>query len=140
MVTQEAIQGRWNEIQGKIRSKWGQITSDELSQVKGNVDQLVGLIQRKSGEAKEHIEHYLSELTSNGSETFAQAAEAVREYSHQAAEAVQHTSQQAAEGMKQGYEEAERMVRQKPVESMVVVFGTGLLVGVVLGLISRGRA
>ena len=139
MVNVQTLQGNWNEIKGKLRSKWGELTNDELQQFGGNVDQLVGLIQRKTGEARSSVEHYLEELTSNGASAFSQASEAVRGYAQQAAGAAADTSKKAAEYMNQGYEQAEEMVRQRPVESAAVVFGAGVLVGMVLGLAFRMR-
>src|SRR5262245_7846004 len=56
MVNQQTLQGNWNEIKGKLRSKWGQLTNDDLQTAHGNVDQLIGLIQRKTGEARSSIE------------------------------------------------------------------------------------
>jgi uncharacterized protein YjbJ (UPF0337 family) len=139
MVNQQTLQGSWNEIKGKIRSKWGQLTNDDVQSFNGNVDQLVGLIQRKTGEARSSIERYLEELTSDGSSALGQAAESVRGYATQAAETVQQTSRQAAQSLRQGYEEAEHMVRERPVESMAVCFGAGVFVGVVLGILMRSR-
>jgi len=161
MVNTQSLQGHWNEIQGKIRSKWGQITNDDLAQFNGNVDHLVGLIQRKTGEARERVEHFLNEITEGSGEGVSKMAETAREYTQQAAKAVSETSQKAAESMrkgyeqasesvqegykqaaeqvKHGYEEAEKIVKERPMESMLVVFGTGLLVGVCMGLVARGR-
>ncbi len=150
MATQQIFQGHWNEVSGKIRSKWGQLTNDDLAQFNGNVDQLVGLIQRKTGEAKERVEHFIHELGDGSEGTFTKATEAAKEYTQQAAAVVSEKSKQAADAVRQGYdqasesvmhgyEEAEKMVKDRPVESMLVVFGTGLLVGVCIGLVSRGR-
>jgi len=41
--------------------------------------------------------------------------------------------------MRQGYEEAEKVVRQRPAESVAVCFGAGVLVGVFVGLMLRSR-
>ena len=139
MVNQETLKGHWNELKGKLRSKWGQLTNDELQTFDGNVDRLVGLIQRKTGEARGNIEHYLEELTSNGSSTVAQAVETARDYAQQAAGKIQESSRYAAESMQHGYEEAERMVKQRPVESVAVCFATGVLAGIMLGLMLRSR-
>lgn len=139
MVNQQTLQGNWNEIKGKLRSKWGQLTNDDVQSFNGNVDQLVGLIQRKTGEARSSIETYLEELTSNGSSGIAQATEAVRGYATQAAERMQDTTRHAQESLRHGYEEAEHMIRERPVESLAVCFGAGVLVGVVLGVMMRGR-
>ncbi|MDX1945035.1 MAG: CsbD family protein [Pirellulaceae bacterium] len=139
MVNQQTLRGNWNEIKGRIRSKWGQLTGDDLQAFDGNVDQLVGTIQRKTGEARGTIEHYLEELTSNGASTLGQAAESVRDYAQQAAGAMQESTKKAAETMRHGYEEAEKMVRERPGESIAVCFGVGMVVGVLLGLTLRGR-
>jgi len=150
MVNQQTLQGNWNEIKGKLRNKWGQLTNDDLQSAHGNIDQLVGLIQRKTGEARGSIEKFLEDATADGSSAFSQAADTAREYAHQAMEQVQQRSQQAADQFRQGYdqaseavrqryEEAEEMIRERPAESAAVCFGVGMLVGVVLGLALRSR-
>jgi uncharacterized protein YjbJ (UPF0337 family) len=150
MVNQQTLQGNWNEIKGKLRSKWGQLTNDDLQSAHGNIDQLVGLIQRKTGEARGSIEKFLEEATSSGSSAFSQAADTAREYAHEAMETVQQRSKQAADQFRQGYdqasdalrqryEDAEEMIRERPAESAAVCFGVGMLVGVVLGLALRSR-
>lgn len=139
MINQQTLQGNWNEIKGKLRTKWGQLTNDELQTFDGNVERLVGVIQRKTGEARGAVEHYLEEVSANGASTISHATEAVRDYAQQAAERVQETSKQAAETMRHGYEEAEKVVRQRPAESVAVCFGAGVLLGVVVGLVLRSR-
>jgi len=150
MVNQQTLQGNWNEIKGKLRSKWGQLTNDDLQSAHGNIDQLVGLIQRKTGEARSSVEKFLEDATSGGSSAFSEAADTAREYAHQAMETVQQRSKQAAESFRDGYdqagdalrqryEEAEEMIKERPAESAAVCFGVGTLVGVVLGLALRSR-
>lgn len=139
MVNAQTLQGNWNEIKGKLRSKWGQLTNDELQQFNGNVDQLVGTIQRKTGEARSSIEHFLEEASSNGSSAVAKATEAVRDYASQAAESMQHTTRQAADSLNKGYREAEEMIKQRPGESAAVCFGVGMVVGLLLGITMRSR-
>jgi uncharacterized protein YjbJ (UPF0337 family) len=139
MVNQQTLQGNWNEIKGKLRSKWGQLTNDDLQAAHGSVEQLVGLIQRKTGEARGAVESYLEQLTSNGASSVSQATEAVKEYAYHAAEAVQDSSLKAAESVRRGYDEAEKMIRERPGESAAVCFGVGMVVGVLLGLVVRSR-
>jgi uncharacterized protein YjbJ (UPF0337 family) len=150
MVNQQTLQGNWNEIKGKLRSKWGQLTNDDLQTAHGNVDQLIGLIQRKTGEARSSIEKFLEDATAHGAGGMGQAAESAREYAQQAMETVQERSKQAAESfrrsydqttenLRHGYESAEEMIKERPAESAAVCFGVGMLVGVILGLALRGR-
>ena len=150
MVNQQTLQGNWNELKGKLREKWGQLTNDDLQAAHGNVDQLIGLIQRKTGEARSGIESFLEQATSGGASTLSQAAESARDYAQQAVETVQERSKQAAESVRRGYgqaseqmrhryQEAEEMIKDRPAESAAVCFGVGLLVGAILGLSLRSR-
>jgi uncharacterized protein YjbJ (UPF0337 family) len=150
MVNQQTLQGNWNELKGKLREKWGQLTNEDLQMAQGNIDQLVGLIQRKTGEARSAIESFLEQATANGASTFSQAAESAREYAQQAVETVQERSKQAADNLRRGYgqasdqvrqryQEAEEMIKDRPTESATVCFGVGMLVGVILGLTLRSR-
>lgn len=150
MVNQQTLSGNWNELKGKLRKKWGQLTNDDMQTFNGNVDQLIGMIQSKTGEARQSIEKYLDELTSSGASGVAQATEAVRdfatgaasqarEYANQAAGAVEWGSQQAMDAARQGYRQYERSVRSRPVESVAICFGIGVLTGLFVGLALRSR-
>lgn len=138
-VNQQTLEGNWNEIKGKLRERWGHLSGDELESAHGDVDQLVGTIQQKTGEARSSVEQYLEELTNNGSSVVAKAAETVREYAHTAQESVQDAAKQAADAVKTGYEKTEQAVQKRPLESLGVSFGAGLITGVVVGLMLRSR-
>jgi uncharacterized protein YjbJ (UPF0337 family) len=139
MANQQTLQGSWNEIQGKIRERWGQLTDDDLQNVKGNVDQLVGLIQRKTGEARRSIESYINELTSDGAGVANRAMESAREYTNQAASAVRHGYENVADEMRDRYSQAERMIHDRPATSAAVALGAGVCLGILVGLCLRSR-
>jgi uncharacterized protein YjbJ (UPF0337 family) len=147
-LNQQTLQGNWNEIKGKLHERWGQLSQDDLQQAQGNVDQLVGMIQRKTGEARERVEQYLSELTSNGGGGIGHMAEAVRGYATSAVESArgyassatetaEEARARAAEMLRGGYVQTERMIQQRPLESLAVGFGAGLITGVIIGLVMR---
>jgi len=142
MINQQILQGNWNEIKGKLRNKWGQLTNDDVQRFDGNVDQLLGMIQRKTGAGREAIETYLGELTANGSSAVETATEAVRGYAHEAAARVQDGAAQAADSfrdgydsLQQGYGEAEEFVRRRPGESAAICIGAGLFTGLIVALL-----
>ena len=139
MINQATLQGNWNEIKGKLRRQWGQLTSDDVQSFNGNVDQLVGLIQRKTGETRSAIEECINDMTENGSNAVSAAAETARQYVHDAADRIQDGSRQAVDALRQQYEDAEEMVRQRPVESVAVCFGIGVFVGLLFGLSLRSH-
>jgi len=139
MFNQQMLQGNWNEIKGKLLSKWGALTDDDLQVYRGDIEQLIGAIQRKTGEARESIEHFFDDLSSGGASAINRAAESVRGYAQQAVEAVYETSQQGASSVREHYNEAEDRVRQRPAESLAVCFGVGVITGVVVSLLLRRR-
>ena len=55
-MNNDIFKGNWAEIKGKIKSKWGKLTEDEIETLKGNLDQITGKIQKAYGYAKEQAE------------------------------------------------------------------------------------
>jgi uncharacterized protein YjbJ (UPF0337 family) len=144
MISQQVLQGNWNEIKGKLRSKWGQLSNDDVQHFDGNVDRLMGLIERKTGAGRESVESFLKEVTANGSSAVATATGKVAEVAHQAADKVQEGAAQAADSLREGYdsmqrgcEEAEELVRRHPGEATAICFGAGLLTGLLVALLLR---
>jgi uncharacterized protein YjbJ (UPF0337 family) len=139
MSTQEKMAGNWNQVKGKVKQKWGQLTDDELSEVEGNFDQLVGLVQQKTGQARDNIERILHDISEQAGGTFTQATETARQYAGQAAEQLRGAAGQARDRTMEGYEQAAEMIRRRPAESVAIAFGTGILLGIVVGLIAGSR-
>lgn len=135
MVSQKVLDGNWNQVEGKLRKRWGQLTHDELETVKGNTDQLVGLLQRKTGEAREAIEGFLDELTESP-EKFIDTA---KEYANRAGETIQHAVEKVRDSAGAAYAETEHLVQERPAQSMLVTFGAGVLTGLIVGMCLRSR-
>ncbi|GAF63133.1 CsbD family protein [Alkalihalobacillus trypoxylicola] len=45
--------GKWNQLKGEAKKKWGKLTDDDIQQVDGDKDKLVGKIQERYGKTKE---------------------------------------------------------------------------------------
>ena len=139
MLNQQALEGNWNQIKGKVREKWWQLTDDDLEMLKGKGDELVGAIQRRTGEARDKIERFLTQAVEAGASATSRAAETAREYGAEAADEMERASDYVGESLRKGYEQAESMVQRRPAESVAVAFGLGVVVGAVLGLVLRNR-
>lgn len=136
-INQQTLEGNWNEIKGKLHEKWGQLSQDDLAKARGSVDQLVGVIQRKTGEARERVEQYLNELTAGSAGAVGKITETVRDYASQAAESMDDVRHRAGDYVRGGYVQTERMIQQRPMESLAVGFGAGMIAGVIIGLMLR---
>jgi uncharacterized protein YjbJ (UPF0337 family) len=137
MVNRQQLEGKWNEVKGRLKEKWGNLTDDDLVRGEGNVEQLVGVVQQKTGRAREEVERFLDEVVSGAGSTYQRAASAAREYASEASDALRQGYQQAASSMSAGYDQAEEAVRSKPVESIAVAFGAGLISGVHVGIMLK---
>ncbi len=137
MANQQQLEGSWNRLKGKLKERWGQLTDDELDEVEGDAEQLVGLIQQKTGQTRQQVERTLDEISEESGSYATQASEAARQYVDQASEALQDTADQVASRVRASYSSAEEMVQRKPAESVAIAFGTGLIAGVIVGLVAR---
>ncbi|HEY0895654.1 MAG TPA: CsbD family protein [Sphingobacteriaceae bacterium] len=55
-------QGRWNEIKGKVKQQYGDMTDDDLKYEEGKDDELLGRIQTKTGKARDEVVNWLNSL------------------------------------------------------------------------------
>ena len=53
------FKGDWNIAKGKLKQRWGSLTDDDLRFVEGEGDELIGRIQKRTGETREIIEKAL---------------------------------------------------------------------------------
>jgi len=54
-MTTLQIKGNWNEIKGKLKQKYGQLTDDDLTFAAGKEEELLGRLQQRLGKKKEEI-------------------------------------------------------------------------------------
>ncbi len=64
MTTLE-IKGDWNIAKGKLKQKWAKLTDDDLQYAEGKTEELVGRIQKRTGETREAVEKALKESSSS---------------------------------------------------------------------------
>lgn len=137
MANRQQLEGKWNEVKGKLKEKWGALTDDDLVRGEGNVEQLVGVIQRKTGKAKEEVEKFIDEIVGDSEGMYDRVASTAREYTDQAGQALREGYDRTASQMSEGYRQAEQSIKRNPVESIAVAFGVGIVSGVLVGLMLR---
>jgi uncharacterized protein YjbJ (UPF0337 family) len=55
-MNKDIFKGKWKEMRGQLKERWGKLTDDELEQANGNAEQIVGLLQQKYGYTREAAE------------------------------------------------------------------------------------
>ncbi len=102
------LEGRWNEIKGELKSWWGKLTDDDIEQVAGNKDKLIGVVQQKYGylyDATATVRDNVENLKA-GTEDIVNAIFSNETFRNLRADVVQ-------------------FVRRYPVQSLLIGFGIG---------------
>jgi uncharacterized protein YjbJ (UPF0337 family) len=58
-MTKLSIKGNWNQVKGKLKQQWGDLTDDDLLFEEGKEDELLGRLQERTGETKERIREFI---------------------------------------------------------------------------------
>lgn len=56
------IKGNWNELKGKLKQKYADLTDDDLMYAEGKEDELLGKLQVKLGKSKDEVNKLISDL------------------------------------------------------------------------------
>ena len=141
MATKEEALGTWNQLAGAVKSKYSQITGDDLAGVNGNIQQLAGVIQRKTGKAREEIDEYLRSLSESTSTTVGRISEAASDMASKASETLREGYDYAKEASRDGFKAATETVKHRPGESLLLAMGIGVVAGLIIGtsMCSRSR-
>lgn len=60
-MNKDQFEGQWKMLKGTIKEKWGKLTDDDITRINGKFEQLVGLLQKKYGLAREEAEEEIQE-------------------------------------------------------------------------------
>lgn len=61
-ATTDKIKGNWNEMKGKLKQQYADLTDNDLMYVEGKEDELYGRLQKKLGQTKEQVHATLERL------------------------------------------------------------------------------
>ncbi|MBS1596485.1 MAG: CsbD family protein [Bacteroidetes bacterium] len=56
------IKGKWNEVKGKIKQAYADLTEDDLKYEEGQDDMLIGKLQQKTGKKREELVKWINSL------------------------------------------------------------------------------
>jgi uncharacterized protein YjbJ (UPF0337 family) len=63
----DEIKGKWHEMKGSVRAKWADLTDDDIEEMDGNREKMVGKIQQKYGVAKDEAEKQVDDWSKSPS-------------------------------------------------------------------------
>lgn len=60
-MNDDIFEGKWKEMRGQVKEWWGKLTDDDLEQMDGKADQLIGALQKRYGYTKQAAEKELND-------------------------------------------------------------------------------
>lgn len=57
----DIFKGKWHQLKGSLKEKWGDLTDDEITRVDGNLEKMAGLIQEKYGKSRKEAEREIDD-------------------------------------------------------------------------------
>ena len=65
-MNRDILEGKWKQVKGSVKEKWGELTDDELDKAAGRFEKLAGLLQERYGYAKDQAEQELDDFLGDG--------------------------------------------------------------------------
>ena len=56
------VKGKFNELKGNFKQKWGELTDDDWTYISGSKDKLLGILQQKYGRSKEQAQREVDDF------------------------------------------------------------------------------
>lgn len=60
LMSNTNMEANWKILKGKVKTQWGKLTDDELDEINGRREELVGTLQKKYGKKRDEIEKEVS--------------------------------------------------------------------------------
>jgi len=64
-MNSDQLKGKWKQMKGSVKERWGKLTDDDLDVIDGQSDQLIGKIQERYGIARQEAQKQVDEWNSN---------------------------------------------------------------------------
>lgn len=59
-MNRDIFEGQWKDLKGNVKERWGKLTDDDLLEIEGKRDQLLGFIQKRYGYTHEQAEEEIN--------------------------------------------------------------------------------
>ncbi len=115
-MNNDILQGKWKQLRGDAKQKWGMLTDDDLDSVEGNRDKLVGMLQEKYGyahdRAEQEVNQFLNQYQDQSQNTMGQMSDTSQQMMDQMSDKSQYMAGKAQQMMGQMGDRSQQMMNQ----------------------------
>jgi uncharacterized protein YjbJ (UPF0337 family) len=58
----DVLKGKWHQLKGDMKSRWGKLTDDDFRQIEGDAEKLVGKVQERYGYQRDQARRDVDEF------------------------------------------------------------------------------
>ena len=139
MVTREELKSHWDVVKNRLLQNWRELSDSELARFSGTPQQLISAVQEKTGASWNEIESFLSSVMRDGRSASQRVSGFAEQYGVDASQLARESYDQIAAATAKYSKNVARTVQRRPMESIAIAFGIGLVAGAVVLLNNRRR-
>ena len=61
-MNEDILKGKWRQIKGEVKSRWGKLTDDDVDRVEGDAEKLIGRVQERYGYQREEAQREVDDF------------------------------------------------------------------------------
>ena len=61
-MNEDVLKGKWQQLKGDVKSRWGKLTDDDITRAEGDAEKLIGRVQERYGYAREEAKREVDEF------------------------------------------------------------------------------
>jgi uncharacterized protein YjbJ (UPF0337 family) len=69
-MNEDILKGKWRQIKGEVKSRWGKLTDDDMDVVAGDAEKLVGRVQERYGYQRDQAQREVDDFVSTNKDRF----------------------------------------------------------------------
>lgn len=123
----DQIRDQWNSITGRLRDHWSELSDHDFRRVRGNAEQLIGMVQKRTGATRAEVEHLIDRVVSDGNRLSHQMSDVASRYAADASEYLHDHYDLIAKRAGEYSHKAAKVVRARPAEALVLAFSLGVI-------------
>ena len=71
-MNKNIMEGKWKQIKGEVRKRWGELTEDDVNRVQGSSEKLIGLLQERLGQSQDQATNEVAQFMESLEERFSE--------------------------------------------------------------------
>ena len=61
-MNEDILKGKWRQIKGEVKSRWGKLTDDDMDRVEGDAEKLIGKVQERYGYQRDEAQREVDDF------------------------------------------------------------------------------